>query len=42
MCILLEEAIKEFEEVIMLAPTWGEPSERLKNAKDMHNKLCSH
>ncbi|MCC6053907.1 MAG: protein kinase [Thermosphaera sp.] len=42
MCILLEEAVKEFEEVIMLAPTWEEPSERLKNAKDMHNKLCTH
>jgi tetratricopeptide (TPR) repeat protein len=42
MCILLEEAIKEFEEVIMLAPTWGEPSEGLKDAEDMHNKLCSH
>jgi hypothetical protein len=39
---LLEEAIKEFEEVIMLAPTWEEPSERLKNAKDMYSKLCSH
>jgi len=42
MCILLEEAIKEFEELVSLAPTWREPSERLKNAKDMHNKLCSH
>ena len=42
MCTLLEEAIKEFEEVISLAPTWREPSERLKDAKDMYNKSCSH
>jgi len=42
MCILLEEAIKEFEELVSLAPTWREPSERLKNAKDMYSKLCSH
>jgi tetratricopeptide (TPR) repeat protein len=40
-CVLLEEAIKEFEEVISLAPTWREPSEGLKDAKDMYGKLCS-
>jgi tetratricopeptide (TPR) repeat protein len=40
-CELLEEAIKEFEEVISLAPTWREPSEELKDAKDMYGKLCS-
>jgi hypothetical protein len=32
-CALPEEAIKEFEEVISLAPTCGEPSEKLKDAK---------
>jgi serine/threonine protein kinase/uncharacterized protein YeeX (DUF496 family) len=41
-CTLLEEAIKEFEEVISLAPMWREPGERLKDAKDMYSKLCSH
>jgi tetratricopeptide (TPR) repeat protein len=40
-CTLLKEAIKEFEEVVALAPTWREPSERLKDAEDMYNKLCS-
>jgi serine/threonine protein kinase len=42
MCILLEEAIKEFEELVSLAPTWREPSKGLKDAKDMYSKLCSH
>jgi tetratricopeptide (TPR) repeat protein len=41
-CTLLEEAIKEFEEVILRAPMWREPGERLKDAKDMYSKLCSH
>ena len=40
-CRLLDEAIKEFEEVILLTPTWREPGERLKDAKDVCNKLCS-
>jgi len=42
MCILLEEAIKEFEELVSLALTWREPSERLKDAKDVYSKLCFH
>jgi tetratricopeptide (TPR) repeat protein len=42
MYILLEEAIKEFEELVSLAPMWREPSEGLKDAKDMYSKLCSH
>jgi tetratricopeptide (TPR) repeat protein len=41
-CTLLREAIKEFEEVVSLAPMWREPGERLKDAKDVYSKLCSH
>jgi len=32
-CILLDEAIKEFKEVIAIAPTWREPSEGLKRLR---------
>jgi hypothetical protein len=32
-CALPGEAIKEFEEVISIALTCGEPSEKLKDAK---------
>jgi hypothetical protein len=37
----LNESYQRFEELILLTPTWKEPSERLKDVKGVYNKLCS-